>query len=582
MGIEEDPDKVEKVKNWPTPENADELRSFIAFAGYYRRFVKDFSKITKPLTDMLPPTTRKRNKNKEQKEWNWTKTEQGIFEDLKEILTSPPILAYPNFENPFELHTDASIKGLGAVLYNIQDGQKKVVAYASRSLSKSEKNYSAYKLEYLALKWSITEKFSDYLLGKPFTVLTDNNPLTYILTSAKLDATGQRWASALGQYNFSILYRPGMKNQDADAMSRYPYEKLDREHIKIEDNTVKAICCSIKEIPPYIEVLPSMGINIIEATETPGQTMAQIEVREIRKNQREDRTIGKWIRAVMDKKMPNKKIHLSKEDFNMKKNFDSLKMIRGLLYRVIKEEEDTVNQLVVPECYRNTILQGLHNDIGHPGKERTLSLLRERYFWPGMTVSVDKWVSKCDRCIRRKSSTNIRTELTNIVTTYPLELVSMDYLTLEPSKGGQSNVLVITDHFTKYAIAVPTHNQTAKTTADAFYDNFVVHYGIPTRIHSDQGANFESDLIKELCNLTGMTKSRTTPYHPMGNGCTERWNRTLLDMLGTLETDKKANWKKYIASLAHAYNCTKHESTKFAPFELMFGRKAKTPYRCSF
>ena len=279
--------------------------------------------------------------------------------------------------------------------------------------------------------------------------------------------------------------------------------------------------------------------------------------------------------------MPNKKIHLCKDDYNMKKNFNSLKMIRGLLYRVIKDDEDTVNQLVVPECYRNDILHGLHNDIGHPGKDRTLSLLIERCFWPGMTVSVDKWVSNCERCIR-KSSKNIRTELTNIVTTYPLELVYMDYLTLEPSKGGQSNILVITDHFTKYAMAIPTQNQTAKTTADAFYNNFMVHYGIPTRLHTDQGANFESDIIKELCNLTGMTKSRTTPYHPMGNGCTERWNRTLLDMLGTLDTEKKVNWKKYIPSLVYAYNCTKHESTKFAPFELMFGRKPKLPIDSMF
>ena len=576
-GIETDPDKIEKVKNWPIPDNSDELRSFLAFAGYYRRFVKDFSKITRPLSDLLPPTTKKRNRAKEQKEWSWTEKEQEVFDQLKSMLTSPPILSFPNFEEPFELHTDAFTKGLGAVLYNIQESQKKVVAYASRSLSKSEKNYSVYKLEHVALKWSITEKFSDYLLGKQFTVLTSNYPLTYVLTSAKLDATGQRWASALGQYNFNILNRPGIKNQDADGMSRYPYEKLKDDQIKIDDNIVKAICCSMTAIPPYVETLPNMNINIIQATETPGQPMAQIEVREIRKQQREDKIIGKWVRAVMDKKMPNKKIHLTKDDLNMKKNFDNLKMIRGLLYRVIKDKEETINQLIMPECYRNNILQGIHNELGHPGKDRTLSLLRERYFWPWMNASVDNWVTKCDRCLRRKTSTNIRAEMTSIVTTYPLELVSMDYLTLEPSKGGQSNILVITDHFTKYAIAVPTHNQTAKTTADAFYDNFAVHYGIPTRIHSDQGANFESDLIKELCNLTGMTKSKTTAYHPMGNGCTERWNRTLLDMLGTLETDKKANWKKYIPSLAHAYNCTKHESTKFAPFELMFGRKPKLP-----
>lgn len=140
-------------------------------------------------------------------------------------MTSPPILAYPDFNIPFELHTDACSSGLGAILYQHQRSQNKVITYASRSLTKSEKNYPAFKLEFLALKWAVTDKFSDYLTGNHFTVHTDSNPLTHILTTAKLDATGQRWVSALAGYNCDIVYRPGKKNTDADAMSRYPNEK---------------------------------------------------------------------------------------------------------------------------------------------------------------------------------------------------------------------------------------------------------------------------------------------------------------------------------------------------------------------
>ena len=143
----------------------------------------------------------------------------------------------------------------------------------------------------------------------------------------------------------------------------------------------------------------------------------------------------------------------------IKKKFNSLKMIRGVMYREIQINDEMVNQLVLPECYRNSVLKGLHTDIGHPGKERTLSLIRERFYWPNMTSDIEKWVSTCDRCIRRKSSTNIRTELVSIETTYPLELVCMDYLTLEPAKGGISNILVITDHFTKYALAIQLKRQ---------------------------------------------------------------------------------------------------------------------------
>ena len=139
-------------------------------------------------------------------------------------------------------------------------------------------------------------------------------------------------------------------------------------------------------------------------------------------------------------------------------------------------------------------------------------------------------------------------------------------LTLEPSKSGIQNKLIITDRFTKFAVAVPTKNQTAKTTADALFNSFIIPYGLPKTIHSDQGANFSSKLIKELCQITGISKSRTTPYHPMGNGITERFNRTLLSMLGTLEPDKKSNWKAYIGPLVHAYNATKHDTTGFLPF----------------
>ena len=575
-GVETDLEKCNKVKNWPIPTNADEVRSFVSFAGYYRRYVKDFSMIAKPLTDLLPPTSTKKNKKKQsQKEWRWTEMEQTAFDNLKDVLTKPPILAYPNFELPFELHIDACQKGLGAVLYNIQDKQRKVISYASRSLSKSEKNYSAYKLEFLALKWAVTEKFRDYLLGTHFTVLTDNNPLTHILTSAKLDATGQRWGSALGQFTFDIIYRPGIKNSDADGMSRYPFEQSE-EKITLDDTTVKSICSSINT-QAYIEILPCANINIVEVTEAGGQTMAQIEQREIRRKQREDKIIGKWVRAVLDKKLPNKNVFLTKEDQLMKKKFDSLTLRRGVLYREVLNKNDKTYQLVLPQCYIEDVLRGLHTDIGHPGRDRTLTLLRERFYWPNMTADVDKFISKCDRCIRRKSSTNIRSELININSTYPLELVCMDFLTLEMSKGGFGNILVITDHFTKFATAIPTKNQTAKTTAEALYNNFILNYGIPTKLHSDQGPNIESEIIKELCNMTGIQKSRPTIYHAMGNGLAERFNRTLLNMLGTLENSQKKDWKKYVPSLVYAYNCTPHETTKVAPFERMFGRKPKLP-----
>ena len=213
--------------------------------------------------------------------------------------------------------------------------------------------------------------------------------------------------------------------------------------------------------------------------------------------------------------------------------------------------------------------------MGHPGRDKTIALLRARSYWLSMAKQVEDMVRKCSCCVCRKAKTTVA-PLTPIVTSQPLELVCLDFLLVEPSSGYE-HILVITDHFTKLARAIPTKNETALTTARALYNNFVTIYGIPQRIHSDQGRNFESNVIKSLCAITGMSKSKTTPYHPMGNGVTERMNQSLLKMLGTLSEDKKSKWKEHLPSIIHAYNCTPHEATGFSPYELMFGRKPVLP-----
>ena len=185
-GIEADPEKLDKVVNWPTPQNAEEVRQFTFFAGYYRIFVKDFSKIAKPLTDLHPNTFFKKSKNvTSSKPFIWGTEQQNAFDQLKQSLSSPPTLGFADFDLPFEVHIDASLKGLGVVLYQKQNGKMRVISYASTGLRGSERNYPSSKLEFLVLKWAITEKLHDYLYGTKFTVVTDINPLTYALTKAK-------------------------------------------------------------------------------------------------------------------------------------------------------------------------------------------------------------------------------------------------------------------------------------------------------------------------------------------------------------------------------------------------------------
>ena len=190
-------------------------------------------------------------------------------------------------------------------------------------------------------------------------------------------------------------------------------------------------------------------------------------------------------------------------------------------------------------------------------------------------------VMKCTRCLRRKTPSHVA-PLQPIHVTQPLELVHMDYLSLEPSKGNIENVLVITDHFTRYALAYPSKTLTAQATARILWDNFICHYGFPEKFISDQGRNFESDLIKELCKIAGVKKLHTTPYHPQGNGQCERFNSTLCNMLGTLSEEEKSDWKSYLGCMTHAYNCTKHASTTYSPYYLMFGRHPRLPIDVEF
>ena len=219
---------------------------------------------------------------------------------------------------------------------------------------------------------------------------------------------------------------------------------------------------------------------------------------------------------------------------------------------------------------------GCHDEVGHQGRVSTLSLLKERFFRPNMQVEATQHIAKCSRCLKRKSTPQVA-PLQPILLSQPLELVHLDYLTLEPSKGNIENVLVITDHFTKYALAYASKTQTAQATARILWDNFICHYGFPEQFISDQGRNFESDLIKELCKIAGVKKLHTTPYHPQSNGQCERFNSTLCNMLGTLSDEEKSDWKSHLGCMTHAYNCTKHASTTHSPYYLMFGRHPRLP-----
>ena len=564
-GIEVDPKKTEAVKNWPVPETVTDVRSFLGFTNQYRKFIPKYAHVARPLNELISGDNSKKKKKKVQ----WTPECQGAFETLKEHCCATPVLAYADYKRPFRLHTDASDLGLGAVLYQQdENGKNKVIAYASRTLNQAEKNYPAHKLEFLALKWAVTSRFHEYLYGGEFAVYTDNNPLTYVLTTAKLDATGQRWIATLANYNFSLHYKSGKTNIEADALSRIPNREGE---IFIDKDAVQAIANAM-QIGEFSELNENPNLIICKsAVPTPKKFSNEDWVRE----QTQDPDIGQFIQLLKGNKVES----LTDDVSIMKRKRGRYILRNGLLYKkcVSNNRETGYLQFVLPKLFRKQALEACHDEIGHLGVERTTSLLKDRFYWPNMENDIEEYVKTCPRCLKFKAIPE-RAELNIIDVTRPLELVHIDFLTIEaPKKDKDVNILVVTDHFTRYAQAYVTRSQTAPIVASTLWEKFFVHYGFPEKILSDQGRNFESNLIAELCKLVQIKKLRTTPYRPEGNGSCERFNRTLISMIGTLPEELKVHWPQHVSTLTHAYNCTRNNATGFSPYFLMYGRQPLLP-----
>ena len=572
-GVKPNNDRIAAVQGWTVPKTLSQLRSFLGFASYYRKFIRNFAKIARPLYAQL---TNESSRKAQTVKIEWNNDCQAAFDELKTRICEAPCLGFPDFDLPFLLKTDASGGGLGAVLYQIQEGKERVIAFASRSLQPAETRYPAFKLEFLALKWAVTEKLKDYLWGSKFVVYTDNNPLTYMRTTGKLDATTQRWVAALACYDFDIVYRAGKLNVEADALSRmkWPDEDEEVDSISLPGGIVSAVVNEARLA--QVGAVP-LGISPTAVEECRDEEDAEgLSEEDWRKAQGEDPSLAKILSLWEDGSLQSVG-HRPGESEDLRKLLKQrtkLKVRNKILFRKRRFHGRTFLQAVLPPSLRMIALQGAHDKIGHLGRDKTLEILQERVWWPGMRRDVVTYVANCERCIRFKSPPE-RAPMEPFTAGTPMELVHIDFLKLEGKDDTYRDILVITDHFTGYAQAHVCANQKAPLVAKVLVENFFQHYGLPDKIISDQGTNFESDLIKELCGILGVKKIRTTPYHPQTNGSCERFNRTLIGMIGTLPEKEKSKWQSSLKALVHAYNSTVCRMTGFSPFYLMFGRSPR-------
>ena len=595
-GIQTDPSKIRAVTEFPVPSSYKDLRSFVGLCSYYRKFICGFSKIAAPLHELMTDSHPKKKKNirsteKEAKPAKpkpfterWTSKQQEAFENLKTALTTAPVLGYANFTLPFQLEIDASMLGLGAVLSQVQDGRRVVIAYASRSLKPHERNmsnYSSMKLELLGLTWSITKKFRDYLYGNKFVCFTDNNPLSHMMTTKK-SAVELNWLADLASFDFEIKYKPGRTNQAADALSRNPVSSEEVQAVASEHTSR----CTGTVVPDEL-IRASLGsrrmkkedliyIHSAEAC----MSLPHYTTEDLRKLQVEDRNVGRAAHLVHEgKKLSGK--DLKKETNQTRKilsKWPQLCIKDGLLYRKIQLNGEDVFQLVLPQKLRRIVMEQLHDAAGHQRSERTLALMQNRCFWPSMVKDVKSYVKNCERCfVSKEPHIKLKSSMCHLLASNRLDVLALDFTLLEKSSSGVENVLVVTDVFTKYTQAYPCPNQKALTVAKLLVKEWFLKLGVPRRLHSDNGRSFENDLINSLCSLYGIKKTRTSPYHAAANGQCERFNRSMHNLLRTLEDEKKKRWTDHLPELVYAYNCTPHSSTGFAPYFLFMGHQPRLP-----
>ena len=567
-GIKCDPDKIQAVKDWPVPRSVTQVRQFLGFAAYYRKFISHFSETAQPLTNLTKKSVR----------FYWDEKCQYAFETLKQLLVAAPVLAYPTDEGDYVLDTDASNYAMGAVLSQVQNGEERVIAYASQTLSHTQQNYCTTKKELLAVV-TFVEHFRYYLYGRPFTIRTDHASLRWLRNFKTADGMLARWLTKLERYNYTFVHRKGSQHTNADALSRIPTRKCPRVDCTQCNRDVCPISTELSAGPPESpNLIPDQNEWLEEWT-----------LEELQNWQRADTAICQvieWLESSQERPPWKDVVRLDNTTKALYSQWETLKMDNGVLCREWYPQGTgrgarSVLQVVAPSEIRQRLLQSLHNSPsgGHLGRTKTLLRVRQRFYWPHYKEDVIRWCKRCDVCARSKSGpVRKRAKLGHVPVGAPLERVAIDIMgPLPQTDNGHEYLLVVGDYFTKWAEAYPLQDHTAQTVADVLVEQFVSRYGLFRTLHSDQGREFESQLIAELCRLLRVKKTRTVPYNPKSDGLVERSNRTLKQMLSILVDENQFNWDDHIPYILMAYRASVHESTKCTPNLLMLNRETNLP-----
>ena len=513
-GVRQDPKKMDKLRNYPVPTDKRTVRAFLGLASYYRRFVRDFSRIAAPLHELTKADTT----------FEWTPQTSEAFTRLKEVLTANILLPFPDFASPFIIDCDASDVGMGAVLSQHLQGVERPISLESRKFTDAERKWHIREKEALAILYGLT-KFRRFILGCQFTVRTDHQSLEWLFNAK----SGRlcRWALTMSEYlPFQIQHRKGRMHANVDALTR--------DFAESEALPDHATLCSIllDLAAPGPILFPSVDL--------------------LRRAQENDKQCQRVI-AVKRATFREKVAGIGRKD-----------SWRPLLPSSLVEG--------VARSYHG------HPLGAHLGARRLMSALSKHYIITNGLQEVQKVTNGCLKCQQRKPTLQKAGKYAAKPPSSPWKTVAVDFAgPLITSSNGSKYILVFMDQFTKWVELVPTRDQLASTVVQAFYSNVICRHGCPEYLLSDRGPQFSSALVDTMCVHFGIKKIFSSAYYPQGDGFAERFMRTMNNSLSALSREDPQRWHTYLPGLAFAYNSSAHAATRVSPFELNTGRVPSLP-----
>ena len=604
-GIAMQNDKVAAIRDWPPCRNVSEVRAFMGLSGYYRRFVKDFSIIASPLYDLM----------KKGVKFCWSDACQEAFDTLKQRLMTGPVLALPENEGMYLLDTDASDTGLGAVLSQIQPEGERVIAYASRTLTVSERKYETTRKELLAVVYGL-QKFRQYLLGRHFTILTDHAALSWLRRTPEPMPQLARWLTYIKQFDYEVLHRPGTKHGNADGLSRRPIKDNDvdrdgdcrcilketgaddltdfeEDDSLSRDDSDDSICGFF----PTLDVINEEGDS--ENGDVYGQTTERVvqnieegegkletQSQTLSEAQRRDPELGDVVRMRLEgKEWPDAEQLQTATELTkrMVLRWEDLEVHNDLVYRRKKNAktgESDCLQLLLPRSHVHNVLDECHGGTlsGHFGVQKTKDQVARRFYWNGWKADVERFCRRCPRCTSyHRGKLAKQGPLKPVLPGAPFERWYID-LTGQHPRSDRGNLWILTciDSYTKWAEAFAIKNKEAETIAKVLVEQIFTRFGCPLSILSDQGKEVDGRIMAEVCKLFGIEKLRTTPYKPSTNQV-ERFHRTMNSILAKTVADHHRDWDVRLPYAMAAYRATRHDATGYSPNYLVLHREVRVP-----